>query len=154
MSNSIVQHIISSIPYATIATVDGAGNPWNTPVFCAVDQDNSIYWSSHPESVHSKNIESNHRAFIVIYNSRAEEGEGVGLYLRVMVEMIEDKTLIQSALDVLGTRRGKPFLDIGKFLSDGPQRIYKAVPIEGWINDADKDQEGDFIKDYRIPVDL
>ncbi len=35
-------------------------------VFFAYDEQGNIYWSSHPDSVHSQNIADNGRAFIVI----------------------------------------------------------------------------------------
>lgn len=143
------EQILEDIPYATIATVSGAGEPWNTPVFYA-HEGFTIYWSSHPESVHSKNIDGNGKAFIAIYNSKAGEGEGLGLYLKVKVRMLDDRQEIRHALDLLGTRRGRPFLHIEKFMEGGPQRIYAAEPLEIWTNNADQDSDGDFIRDYRV----
>ncbi len=154
MTNKVALQILDSIQYATIATSDIDGNPWNTPVFCVADQDNNIYWSSHPGSEHSKNITASHKAFIVIYNSKATEGEGVGLYVQASASELKSNDEIEFALDLLGARRGKPFLHIEKFLPGGQQRIYKATPIKAWLNDAHQDTDGDFIKDYRITVDI
>jgi nitroimidazol reductase NimA-like FMN-containing flavoprotein (pyridoxamine 5'-phosphate oxidase superfamily) len=154
MANPTARDILTSNLYATIATVDDMGNPWNTPVFYAVDDDSNIYWSSHPESVHSLNIERNHKVFIVVYNSKAGEGEGVGVYIQASADIVEDHEAIRSALALLGARRAKPFLHMDKFLPGGPQRIYRATPLEAWINDADKDNDGDFIRDFRISVDI
>ncbi len=66
--------------------------------------------------------------------------------------MIEDEQEIKSALSLLGERRNKPFLHSEKFSHEGSQRIYKAVPTKWWINGAAKDEDGDFIKDYRTEV--
>jgi hypothetical protein len=111
-----------------------------------------MYWSSHPESVHSANIAANSRAFIVIYDSSAPEGEGIGLYIDSTVEVLTDAAQISTALSIMGSRRGRPFNHPEKFIGDGPQRIYKATPQKIWTNNAAKDADGDFIKDYREEV--
>lgn len=146
------RHVLETIQYATIATADNQGNPWNSPVFCAHDDRRRIYWSSHPDSVHSKNIQNSGKVFIVMYNSRAGEGEGLGLYMEAVVEVVVDKKEIASALELLGKRRGKPFTHPEKFSDNGSQRIYRATPLKWWVNDADQDGDGDFIRDFRIEV--
>ena len=152
MKNSTALRILENIQYATIATSNMDGKPWNTPVFFAYDKSGCIYWSSHPESMHSKNIAANPGAFIVVYNSNAAEGEGVGLYIDTLVEMLDDTSQISVALDMLGKRRGKPFEHPEKFISEGSQRIYKATPQRMWLNNATKDADGDFIKDFREEI--
>jgi len=154
MNTAMAQKILREIQYATIATVCADGAPWNTPVFCACDEAGQIYWSSRPDAVHSRNLQRDPRAFIVIYNSKAGEGEGVGLYLDAKVEMIEDPAEIKTALKLLGNRRGKPFKYPAKFIGEGPQRIYRATAHKAWTNGADLDQDGDFIRDYRVELGL
>jgi nitroimidazol reductase NimA-like FMN-containing flavoprotein (pyridoxamine 5'-phosphate oxidase superfamily) len=154
MSNeTIAQKILNEIQYATIATVRSDGDPWNTPVFCAHDG-YTLYWSSHPDSVHSKNIAANNKAFIAIYNSKAGQGEGIGLYIRAAVRILENTEEIAHALTLLGDRRGKPFTHIEKFSNNGPQRIYEATPLQMWTNDAHRDIDGDFTEDFRREVSL
>jgi len=150
-NEATAQTILKEIQYATIATITPGGEPWNTPVFCATDA-YTIYWSSHPDSIHSKNITANGKAFITIYDSKAGEGEGIGLYIQARVTVLGDTEEIRYALDLLGKRRGKPFLHLEKFKDDGPQRIYKAMPLKVWTNDAHQDADGDFIKDFRVEV--
>jgi len=143
--------IVNEIAYATLATVCPTGEPWNTPVFCAHDGF-TLYWSSQPDSMHSKNIAANGQVFIVIYNSKAGQGEGMGVYMRAKAHALDDEQQIRRALSLLGARRGEPFKHIEKFMGDGPQRIYMAEPSEIWTNDALRDEDGDFISDYRTPV--
>lgn len=152
MNSSIAQQLLQATRYATIATADKSGKPWNTPVFCAYDEHGCIYWSSHPDSVHSQNIAANPQVCIVIFNSNAAEGEGLGLYIDATVEMVSDGEQIAAALTLLGNRRGKPFEHPEKFVGSGPQRIYKATPQKMWTNDADQDADGDFIRDYREEI--
>lgn len=150
--SDLAKQILSSIKYATIATASSSGKPWNTPVFYAYDNQSNIYWSSHPESIHSKNLSQTNQAFIVVYNSKAAEGEGQGLYIEAQVTQINDVDQVKVALELLGNRRGKPFWSIEKFLNGGPQRIYRAAPKKMWVNDAEQDSDGDFIRDFRIEI--
>ena len=151
-NQAIVKQLLSDIEYATVATVDALGNPWNTPVYVTSDQAYNFYWSSHPDSVHSQNIQTNGKVFIVVYNSKAHEGDGQGVYYEATARVVTDRAEIDTALGLLGTRRGRPFRHAEKFIDDGPQRIYKAVPTRCWLNDADQDADGDFIRDYRREV--
>jgi nitroimidazol reductase NimA-like FMN-containing flavoprotein (pyridoxamine 5'-phosphate oxidase superfamily) len=146
------RQVLETIQYATVATADSQGNPWNSPVLCAHDDRGRIYWSSHPDSVHSKNIQNSGKVFIVMYNSKAGEGEGLGLYIDAVAEVVVDKKEIALALELLGERRGKPFSHPEKFSDNGLQRIYRATPLKWWVNDADQDSDGDFIRDFRIEV--
>lgn len=153
INRAIAQKIINDIQYATIATVSSSGEPWNTPVFCA-HNGYVVYWSSHPNSVHSKNIAANGKAFIVIYNSKAGEGEDTGLYINASVSILENREEVAQALRLLGNRRGRPFNHIEKFIDGGQRRIYKAEPLQLWVNDAHQDSDGDFIEDFRREVSV
>lgn len=144
--------IINDITYVTLATVNDDGTPWNTPVYFATDGRHNFYWSSHPQSRHSQNILRDGKVFAVIYDSTSQDGEGV--YLQCEASVVDDESEVARALELLGSRRGKPFKDISKFMSPGPQRIFKAVPLQTWMNDADQDQDGDFIRDYRVEIEV
>ena len=50
---------IADILYITIASVDKDGNPWNTPVYSAYDDNYVFYWISDKKNIHSKNIIEN-----------------------------------------------------------------------------------------------
>lgn len=91
---------------------------------------------------------------MVIYNSKASAGEGLGLYIKAAVSMLTNEEEIKKALTLLGERRGYPFKYIEKFIGDGPQRIYKAEPLQLWTNDANQDEDGDFIEDFRVEINV
>ena len=143
--------ILEGISFATLATVSPDGEPWGTPVFSAHDGF-TIYWCSHQDSVHSKNIVANGQAFITVYNSKAGPGEGLGLYIKAKARVLNDESEIKHALDLLGKRRGRPFQFVEKFLPDTPRNVYIAEPVAIWTNDADKDEDGDFTRDFRVEV--
>lgn len=146
--------ILHEVIYATIATVDHEGSPWNTPVFAAVDDRLTVYWCSSPVSQHSQNILANGHAFLVVYNSTVAEGKGVGVYIEAEASQVDDPAEILHALEYLTQRRGKPLAGPDHFAGDGPQRIYKAVPRRVWVNDAEQDAQGNFIRDYRVEIEV
>lgn len=144
--------LFRTIEYITIATTDAQGNPWGTPVFYAYDEQYNIYWSSLAESVHSQNINRNHTAFLTLNST--QKGAWLGVYMNCNVECLEDEEEIIEALQLLGKRRGDPYKNMNKFLSKKLQRVYKATPLQIWMNDAEKDDDGDFVRDFRVEVVL
>lgn len=147
--------IIEKILYITIATVSKDGRPWNSPVYCAFDENYNLYWASWRENRHSKNIRENNNVFIVIYDSTVQEGTGEGVYIQAKAYELTDEEEIKLALRYLDGRVGKkkdPKTRLAEFQRDKPRRIYKAVPEKIWIN-GEEDINGDYI-DVRIKVDL
>lgn len=142
--------IIKTIKYATLATVTPEGKPWNSPVAHSYDENLNIYWFSDKEGQHSKNVQHNGHVFIVIYDSTVPYGEGEGVYLQATVTELNDPD------EIIRVRRIKKGDDAGsadEFLGDAVRRVYKAVPEQVWMNDADI-TNGKFIRDYRVEIDL
>lgn len=152
--NKRAREIIKEIIYITIATSSKDGQPWNSPVYSAYDEDYNFYWASWKENQHSKNIAENNRVFIVIYDSKAHEGTGEGVYVLAKAYMLTNKEEVARAISLLDGRVGKvkdPRKRIKQFLGENPRRIYKAVPEKFWIN-GKGDLNGEYI-DVRIEVD-
>ena len=124
-NSSRAKEIISKIIYITIATVSKDGDPWNSPVYSAYDEQYNFYWASWKDNVHSKNIHATGKAFLVIYDSTVPEGTGEGVYVQA------------KALKLLYERKNKSPRNVEEFLGDYPRRVYRAIPIKVWINDMD-----------------
>lgn len=148
-----VNEILDEVQYATLATVSADGAPYNAPVFTAYDHDLNLYWSSSQNSQHSKNIADSGKVFIVIYNSSVAQGTGWGVYIEAEAATAAPSET-ERALLLLGSRRGRPFDNMPTFTNGGPQRIYKAKPLQIWINDAEKDDSGEYVEDHRVALDL
>ncbi len=147
--------IIERILYITIATVSKDGQPWNSPVYSAFDENYNFYWASDQNGQHSKNIAENNKVFLVIYDSTAPEGTGEGVYVQAKAYVLTGEDEIRNALKHLDGRVGKqkdPATRVLEFQGDSPRRVYKAVPEKFWMND-DGDVNGNFI-DIRTEVDL
>lgn len=144
--------IIGERDYITIATVDDSGQPWNTPVYAAKDADHAFYWGSHIEAQHSRNIDTNPKIFIVIYDSTAPVGEGEGVYIRAIAEKITDSTEKDRALQCIKSQRPKWFWEREEFDEPTPLALYRAVPQMIWMNDEGS-KDNHYI-DVRTEIDL
>ncbi len=145
--------IIQNILYITIATSSTDGQPWNTPVYAAYDDEFNFYWASDKNGKHSKNIAENNKIFIVIYDSNAPLGTGEGVYILAKAHSLSQEDEIKKGLELLDTRAGNaPVSKPNEFLEVYPRRIYKAIPEKIWLN-GDGEVDGNYI-DIRMAVDL
>lgn len=136
------QSILDRIDYATLATVDPNGNPWNSPVYCAYDENYNIYWGSHIESQHSQNIRANGKAFIVIYDSTVAPGLGEGAYIQARVVELTDPQEIAAAHKLIQDRRPNPYWKLEEVQPDRPVHLFKATPEHIWMNgEGEKDRQ-------------
>jgi general stress protein 26 len=143
--------IIKTIEYLTIASVCPNGLPWNTPVFTSYDSNLNFYWGSYKENQHSLNIMNNNNVFCVLYDSRAKEGTGEGLYLEGYADMLTDNETMQYALNMLMKRSGHFGKNTDNYKDDKPRRLYRFIPERIWMNDGDT-KNGEYI-DIRTQID-
>ena len=121
--------ILSSIKYATLATVSSDGQPWNSPVFALHDDELNFYWASSKETQHSQNIRHNGKVFIVIYDSTAAPGMGEGVYVQAEAKEIDTEE------DFKELTKLNDSLQSNKFLGASLKRFYKATSLKIWVND-------------------
>lgn len=147
--NRQAAEILSSIRYATLATVTADGKPWNTSVSVLYDSDLNMYWVSDKESQHSRNVRVNGAVFIVMYDSTVPEGKGQGLYIQARAHELTDAAEIRA---VRRMKKGPDEDDPYMFMEGGGvRRVYKAEPEVLWVNDAEI-CDGVFIRDYRLEL--
>ena len=120
--------IIKEMKYMTIATVCTDGSPWNTPLAPTPSKDLVFRWGSNEGSVHSENIRRDKRVFVVIYDSKAPEGAGEGIYMKGIAQELAEH--------------------------EGTLRMYRFVPEQIWINDEESDEAGNFKKDIRVELSI
>jgi pyridoxamine 5'-phosphate oxidase-like protein len=85
--------IIDANLYLVLATADGAGRPWNSPVYFAHDGYADFLWVSAPGAAHSRNIAARPQIGIVIFDSHAPIGTGQGVYISAVAEQVGDDGL-------------------------------------------------------------
>jgi general stress protein 26 len=143
--NERAQSIIRAINYITIATVGDDGQPWNTPVAgFRFEDDYTLYWASWQDNQHSRNIRSNGKAFVVIYDSTPADGNpSAGVYMQGRAyELTSEKEVMQAALVFEGDQYNPS--DGRQYMADYPRRMYKFAPEKFWLNDDDS-INGNFI---------
>ena len=139
------KNIIENIIYITIATSNKNGEPWNSPVYSAFDENYCFYWASWTENQHSKNISENKNVFVVIYDSTIPEGTGRGIYMKGQAYQLAKKDIKETkkAIKLLYKRKNKNPKTPEEFLEKFPRRVFKFVPEKVWVN-----SEGDVNKNF------
>lgn len=120
--------VISKILYVTIASVSKHGEPWNSPVYSAFDEDYNFFWASDQNGQHSQNIRANKNIFLVIYDSTVPAGTGFGVYIKAKAYELTDEKEITHATKYLYAREGRKPRSVKEFQGEYPRRVYKAVP--------------------------
>jgi pyridoxine/pyridoxamine 5'-phosphate oxidase len=90
MSAALVDLILRRTAYMTLATADGDGLPWASPVWFAVGDHRALYWVSRPASVHSRNIAARADVSAVVFDSNARVGEAQAVYVRARAMQVPD----------------------------------------------------------------
>jgi hypothetical protein len=146
------KELLSTARHAAMATVNEDGSPHNTPYRFLYDERlERVYWGSHPESQHSKNILRTGQLFIVVYDAAI----GGGLYIRAEQGHVVEDDELDVALAVhnlFRTREGKQPLERLYYEGTAPQRMWCAAITGLWINDAETDAEGLIIRDFRQEI--
>ena len=148
--------ILGQVLYATIATVSEDGQPWNSPVFTAFDDDLNLYWTSDKVAQHSQNVRANGKAFIAIYDSTVPQGTGEGVYILAEAHEINNPSLINAARTITQGRKGLSITEneYTYFSDDAVRRVYQAVPQKIWMNDNEYDKAGHFKRDIRVELKI
>ena len=128
------RQIIAQVPYITIASVSAAGEPWNTPVFSAYDEVYHFYFSTNTESHKARNIANNGKVFLVIYDSTAPVGTGVGVYIQGSARLLTNDAEKRRAYDILVERRQPVELHAYDAYEIGPYGLYEVVPERVFLN--------------------
>jgi nitroimidazol reductase NimA-like FMN-containing flavoprotein (pyridoxamine 5'-phosphate oxidase superfamily) len=146
------KEIIATIEYATVASVDNEGMPWNAPVFTAYDNSYNFYWGTYRDSQKAKNIRSNPNVFLVIYDSTVASGTGEGVYIKATAKELSNPKEVDVAFELLVSRYGKPFWEAAASSEEGPIRYFRASPKQFWMND-ESNINGHYI-DIRTEISL
>lgn len=130
-----VQSLLKANQHLVLSTADKDGKPWVTPVSYSFDEENSLYWVSSKDALHSSNIRDRKEVAIVIYMT---EPVTDAVYIDAEAQELTDETEITSAMKVIDNP-----MQPDKFRVKSPAdasgeaawRIYKAVPIAMYVRE-------------------
>ena len=140
--------VLDDTCYAVLATADGDGAPWATPVWFAHDDLQSVYWLSWPGSRHSQLIEARADIALTVFDTSAVPNEGTAFYATARARQCLDEELAND-LEVLNRRaraQGIAALTLERVTGDSRLRVYVAEITEAWVLDQDS------AVDQRAPV--
>jgi uncharacterized protein YhbP (UPF0306 family) len=96
--NEMTERILNNTLYLILSTVCDDGAPWGTPVHFAYDE-HYVYWLSHTETQHSRNIARDSRVFIVVFDSRQNSGsseERGAVYISTRAELLDGEDALNA----------------------------------------------------------
>lgn len=152
------KQIIGENFYMTIATASAAAEPWISPVYFNFDKEYSLYWISEGSSRHSQYIKENAgKAAIVIFDSRAPNFTGDGVYFETTVKELNKEEEIKEAINVYYKgRHSKTTLDkleATDYSEPSPWRLYKAIPHKIYkLSDTGEIVNGYYV-DRKVEID-
>jgi nitroimidazol reductase NimA-like FMN-containing flavoprotein (pyridoxamine 5'-phosphate oxidase superfamily) len=140
---AVTRSILDSNTYMTLATADGAGRPWASPVWYAHRDYRDFYWVSSPDATHSRNIAVRPELSIVIFDSH-EAGGWKSVYLSATAEQLDDLDEGIAIFSQRSVELGLPAWAPDDVRQPAKHRLYRARAMEHFVLDP---------HDERIPVD-
>jgi nitroimidazol reductase NimA-like FMN-containing flavoprotein (pyridoxamine 5'-phosphate oxidase superfamily) len=77
-NDDIARTILDADVDVVLATADGDGVPWASPVWFAKEDYRELYWVSYPGARHSRNIAVRPQIAMVVFDSTVPPGTGRG----------------------------------------------------------------------------
>lgn len=140
--------IVEENAYITLATASETGDPWVSPLSAVHDKKYNFYWGSPVNTKHSLLIKDNPRVAAVVFDSKAPEGTGEGVYFDGKAYEIDDEEEL-ARVTMLMFHVSKPASD---FMDQAPRRLYKFIPDKAWMNAGDK--VNGYFEDHRVELDI
>jgi hypothetical protein len=141
-ANQVARSILDTVAYMVLATADGDGVPWASPVWFASDGHHDLYWISAPDARHSRNIAARAEIGIVVFNSTTVPATRQALYLEATATRVDDPDAITHGVEVftrVSVDQGLGELTIDEVTNGAAFRLYHAHAHSHWILDPDHD---------------
>jgi nitroimidazol reductase NimA-like FMN-containing flavoprotein (pyridoxamine 5'-phosphate oxidase superfamily) len=125
---AVAREIIDANRYMTLATADGGGRPWASPVWYAHQGYADLYWVSRPDARHSRNLAVRPEVGIVIFDSTVPEGDGQAVYVEALAAELDGAERDQGIV-ILSRRSeagGAAPWDVADVSGPAPFRLYRA----------------------------
>ena len=127
--------IVDANSYMTLATADGDGRPWASPVWYAHDAYTDFVWVSKPGALHSRNLAARPEVGIVIFDSTVAPGNGQAVYVEAVAREL-DGAERDDALAVFSRRSradGLAEWTVADITAPARHRVYRATALRHFI---------------------
>ncbi len=136
--------------YVVLATVDGAGSPWASPVWFAHRGLTTIVWVSSPDARHSRALAADPRIAVTVFDSSVVPNHGTAFYGRGTAAMCADVDLSEylEMFNAESGRQGLASWGVDRVTAPARHRLYVATlnEVSLLVDDGGPD--------VRVPVDL
>jgi hypothetical protein len=131
---STARSILDANAYMTLATADGDGRPWATPVYFAHHGYRDLYWISSPEVTHSRNLAARPEVGIVVFDSQVVPGSGQAVYMEAQAHQLTGAEA-EAGLEFYpgSNARGGRNFTIDQLREPAPYRLYRATVSRHWV---------------------
>jgi nitroimidazol reductase NimA-like FMN-containing flavoprotein (pyridoxamine 5'-phosphate oxidase superfamily) len=127
-----VRGVLDRIRYLVLGTVDDDGRPRTSPVYFVPHRYQELYWVSHPESHHSRNLHRDARATAVVFDSTVPPGpDARAVYLTGTAAEIPQAELVEHLTQAFEPRRGGRAFAAEELTGDADLRLW-VLHVEGW----------------------
>jgi Pyridoxamine 5'-phosphate oxidase len=154
----VARAIIDGNVYMTLATADGEGRPWATPVFFAHADHRDFFWISSPDALHSRNLAARPEVSLVVFDSTAPVGSGQAVYVSATVDQLAGEDIAAGLAVYPGPpERGARRIAPEEVQGSGPFRLYRARASQHWIlcpSETRPCEEHGIALDHRAEVSL
>jgi pyridoxine/pyridoxamine 5'-phosphate oxidase len=143
--NATARRLIDGAMYMTLATADGDGRPWASPVWFAPAGYSEFLWVSDPEARHSRNLATRPQVAIVIFDSTVRIGAAEAVYVEAVAERLSGIEL-ERAVAIFSARStavGAREWTLADVSSPARLRLYRAAASAQFVLGPD---------DRRVPV--
>jgi nitroimidazol reductase NimA-like FMN-containing flavoprotein (pyridoxamine 5'-phosphate oxidase superfamily) len=144
--------VIAANKYLTLATVDGEGRPWATPVYFTPDGHEHFYWVSSPQARHSRNLAVNPVVSIVVFDSTVAIGDGQAVYLTGEAHIVPDEELADRARFYAGRLPELREFSVDELRAPADLRLYRATVTAAWTLVSYRAPENTTGLDERHPI--
>jgi nitroimidazol reductase NimA-like FMN-containing flavoprotein (pyridoxamine 5'-phosphate oxidase superfamily) len=137
-NDEIAREILTHTSYVVLATADADGTPWATPVWFATDDFTELFWVSHPDAQHSRNIGDRPEVAMVVFDSTVPPGTGQGVYMTGVAEQVTDE--VGRGMAVFSRRSERDGIGpwgTDRVTGEARLRLYRATVREHWMLDPD-----------------
>lgn len=137
---ALARRVLDGNAYLTLATADGLGRPWATPVWFAERDGREFVWVSRRERRHSRNLLERPEVALTVFDSTAPVGEASAVYVEAVAGVVPDAHVDDplGVFNAKATRTGLPAWDDGRVTAGSPFRLYRAVTSRAWVLDEDE----------------
>lgn len=126
--------LLKRTAYLTLGTVGPDGQPWTSPVYFAADGLDAFYWTSSPDSRHSRNLAARPEVSLVVFDSTVAPYHGRALYAAGTArELPADEVGVGLGIYLGPPRRGGTGLAEEDVTGEAPWRLYRATASDVWV---------------------